>query len=406
MQQNNKKVIIAIILMAVLMTAAIFTQAISPRAKACEAKTSAVDTFYDGEFDGSEAASSGFQTGATSMTVMEVSTARVLKTKNAFLKRPMASTTKVMTAIVALKKCKLSDIVKVDKRAVGVEGSSIYLQQGDKISVEDLLYGLMLRSGNDAATALAYHIAGGIEEFAKLMNEEAREIGALNTNFVNPHGLHHDNHYTTAYDLALISAHGMRNPEFKKIVGTKTHKAKWEGRDYVTVMHNKNKILNYSGGTGVKTGFTKKAGRCLVASSMQNGMEVVCVVLNCGPMFEDCYALMQEAHNIYKMVEVLPEYYHIGSIAVNNSKTEKVNVYSSGAHYYPMTDGEKNGIHTKIEMPSVLEAPVKSGYEVGKIKIYYDNQLLFVEKLYTIEEANTISFWDRLDDIISNWNRK
>ena len=182
-------------------------------------------------------------TAARAAVVMEASSRRVLYAKNPHMKLPMASTTKIMTAILAIEMGNLEDVVTVSPKAMGVEGSSIYLAKGERLTLEQLLYGLMLRSGNDAAVAIAEHIGGSVENFVRLMNRKAVQIGARNTNFVNPHGLHDDMHYTTAYDLALISAYAMQNPVFRTIVSTKYKKIPWEGRSYDRVLQNKNALL-------------------------------------------------------------------------------------------------------------------------------------------------------------------
>ncbi len=198
---------------------------------------------------------------AECMIVLERDTERVLNEKNADKKRPMASTTKIATAITVIDNVTdLDKIVRVPAAAVGVEGSSIYLEKDEELTVRDLLYGLMLQSGNDCAAALAITTAGSIENFATLMNETAAKVGADNTNFVNPHGLHHDEHYTTARDLGKITAYAMKNPIFREIVGTKRYVMPWKDREYDRVIVNKNKILStYEGGDGVKTGYTKKS---------------------------------------------------------------------------------------------------------------------------------------------------
>jgi D-alanyl-D-alanine carboxypeptidase (penicillin-binding protein 5/6) len=180
------------------------------------------------------------------------------------------------------------------------------------------------------------HIAGSVEDFAGLMNERAREIGASNTNFVNPHGLHHDEHYTTAADLAMISAVAMKNPTFRKIVGSKS--ARFEDRAY----YNKNKMLStYDGATGIKTGYTKKAGRCLVSSSMRNGMEVVCVVLNCYDMWVKSKQLMTDAHQRYALVDLFDNV-AINDVAVIGGSEESVGIKVGSNARYPLTNEEKN----------------------------------------------------------------
>ena len=219
----------------------------------------------------------------------------------------MASTTKIVTALTVIKHCNLDDTVEIPRQAVGVEGSSIYLREGEHLTVRELLYGLMLRSGNDAAVALALHTSGSVEAFAALMNEVAEEAGCVNSNFVNPHGLHDDKHYTTAYDLALISCSALENDDFREIVSTKTVRIRNEGYEYDRVLVNKNKLLsNYAAADGVKTGYTKKAGRCFVGSATRNGMQVVVAVLNCGPMFEDTASMLDAAFETYSYQIVVP----------------------------------------------------------------------------------------------------
>ena len=207
-----------------------------------------------------------FNTSAKAMCVIEKDSLRVISSKNMHEKLPMASTTKIVSAITVIQNCdNLDEIIQVDDSAIGVEGSSIYLRQGETISVKDLLYGLMLRSGNDSAVALACHTAGNVETFAKLMNETAKNAGATNSNFVTPHGLDHKDHYTTAYDLAKITAYALNNPIFKEIVSTKMHVVEATNKSEKRYMSNKNRLLNtLDGCIGVKTGYTKRAGRCLV----------------------------------------------------------------------------------------------------------------------------------------------
>lgn len=242
---------------------------------------------------------------ARAMAVTEYSTGQLLYAKNAQQKLPMASTTKICTAATVLRLCDdLEKEIEVPDSAVGVEGSSVYLQRGEKVKIIDLLYGLMLRSGNDCAHALAVSVCGDISSFAKEMNETARLAGATDSNFVNPHGLHDDNHYTTAYDLCKIAAYAYTLPHFAEIVSTQKHTMPWADHDCPRVLFNKNKILTtYEGGDGVKTGYTKKAGRCLVASATRNGMRVIAVVLDCGPMFEECARLMDSAFAQFEPVE-------------------------------------------------------------------------------------------------------
>lgn len=236
----------------------------------------------------------------TAKIVMEQSSRRVLYDEGRNVRCYPASTTKILTALCVLENSSLSDIVTVPKQAEGVEGSSLYLKCGDKITVEDLLYGLMLRSGNDCAVALAINTSGSVEEFVTLMNETAKNLGAYNSHFVNPHGLHDDLHYVTAYDLALICAKAYENEEFCKIVGTK--KCKILVNDEQRYIANKNKLLsNFEGANGVKTGYTKKSGRCLVGGAKKDGMQLISVVLNCADMWNDTVRILNFAFDNYYM---------------------------------------------------------------------------------------------------------
>lgn len=239
-----------------------------------------------------------YGTSAASAIVVERTGGKVLYSKNADEKRPIASTTKILTALTVLRICKdLEETVTVPDEAVGVEGSSIYLARGEKLRIIDMLYGLMLQSGNDCAVALAVTTAGSVEKFARLMNDTARASGASNSNFINPHGLPDSDHYSTAADMALIACAAMRHDVFREIVATKVYKdCTWKDHEYNRTINNKNKILSMlEGGNGIKTGYTKAAGRCLVSSAQRNGKEVICVVLDCGPMFEDSCKLINAA---------------------------------------------------------------------------------------------------------------
>lgn len=211
-----------------------------------------------------------------------------------------ASTTKVLTALCVLNNLPLDRIVTVPKQAEGVEGSSIYLKAGEKISVRDLLYGLMLRSGNDAAVTLAIETSGSIEKFAELMNQTAKNCGAISSNFVNPHGLHDEMHFTTAYDLAVICAKAYERSDFTEIVSTKQRKISVD--DEPRYIANKNKLLNmYEGANGVKTGYTKKSGRCLVSGAKRCGMQLIGVVLNHSDMWNDTVRMLDFAFEEYRM---------------------------------------------------------------------------------------------------------
>ncbi len=221
--------------------------------------------------------------------------------KNSTVRRPMASTTKIMTALVALENASLDDVVKIPCEAVGIEGTSAYLREGDEFTVESLLYAVLLQSANDAAAALAIGVGGSVEKFAELMNEKASEMGLLDTHFTNPHGLDAPEHYTSARDLAMMTAYALKIPEFKSIVSTyrKTFSS-LDGECVRTVVNHNKMLLLYEGANGVKTGFTKKSGRCLVSSAERDGLDVICVTLDAPSDWQDHKAMLDLAFNSYE----------------------------------------------------------------------------------------------------------
>lgn len=308
-----------------------------------------------------------FTTTAKSAVVMERSSHRILFSKNPDEHLPMASTTKIVTALTVLNRANLDDVVEVSTKAVGIEGSSIYLRAGEHLTVRELLYGLMLRSGNDAAVALALHVAGSIEAFAAMMNETAREAGCTDSNFVNPHGLHDDQHYTSAHDLAVLTCVAMENENFREIVSTKTTRISNEGMECDRVLVNKNKLLsNYPGADGVKTGYTKKAGRCFVGSATKDGMQVVVVVLNCGPMFEETADMLDAAFATYRLQTAIPQ----NKVCGSRKEDGKQRYYVCPDPFsYPVASGESLTTHTDMDS------------DTPTIKVLLNDKVIFEREL-------------------------
>jgi len=318
------------------------------------------------------------ETSARAAVVMDVDSNRILYSKNMDEKLAMASTTKIMTTLVAIESGRLDEKVKISKRASYMEGSSIYLREGEVHTVNDLLYAIMLRSGNDAATAVAEHIGGSVEGFAEMMNKKAREIGASNTRFANPHGLDADGHYTTARDLALITCYALKNPMFSKIVSSK--KKVMEGppnENWDRVMINKNKMLwQFAGGDGVKTGYTNRAGRCLVSSATRDGMRLVCVVLNCGPMWNDSSALLEYGFNNYIKKRIVEKDSIFKVVEVRNGKERFVGVKPAENFDMALRADEIENVRLEARGLKAAQAPLKKGDHAGKLEIYIDNNLL------------------------------
>lgn len=339
-----------------------------------------------------------------SMCVIEKDSKRILMAKNENEKRANASTTKIVTFLTVLKNCNnFDEKIRIDDRAVGIRGTSIYLKKGEYLTIKELLYGMMLVSGNDAATALALHISKTVEDFALLMTKEAHNVGAINSNFKNPHGLDEKDHYTTAYDLALIASECYKYPIFEEIITTKNTKISNFDNTY-RYLKNKNKLLwTLDGANGVKTGFTNNAGRCLVSSAKRDNMQIICVVLNCGPMFEESAMHINDCFSKYKMVKLLPAYSYLKNVNVENSKKTDVKVFTKHSFYYPLTSEEEMLIKTEVNLPDYLIAPLKKEQMVGELKIYLDNHLLFCEKIYTMEEIKSNRIGDNIKTIISKW---
>lgn len=313
-------------------------------------------------------AEQAFSTTAQSAVVMEQSSRRILFSKNSDEHLPMASTTKIVTALTVLNHSSLGDVVEVDSRAVGIEGSSVYLRAGEHLTVEELLYGLMLRSGNDCAVALALHVAGSVESFAKMMNETAHSYGCKDSNFVNPHGLHDENHYTSARDLAILTCVALENTDFQKIVSTKSVRISNEGMEYDRVLINKNKLLsNYADADGVKTGYTKKAGRCFVGSATRNGMQVVVVVLNCGPMFEETGAMLNTAFANYQLKNIIPQNKMCGSRLEDRKRC----YYLCKQRFsYPITAGEKLTCQIDMESKQPTISVYLNGVTIHEMELF------------------------------------
>ncbi len=332
--------------------------------------------------------------------VLEQNSKRVLTGINEDVKLPMASTTKILTAITVIENADLNAEVKIPKEAVGVEGSSIYLREGEVLTVESLLYGLMLRSGNDAAVALAIHVSGGIENFAKLMNATAKKCGANNSNFKNPHGLTDAEHYTTCYDLALITAYAMDNSIFEKICSTK--KIKCGDRIFI----NKNKMLaNFDGCNGVKTGYTVNAGRCLVTAAKRDDMQLISVVLNCPDMYERSSVLLNDAFENFQMIKVKEKGSKLCTLSINNGMTldEAFDLKLSEDIILPLTKQEVKSISFSCDVVDFLNFPVKKGEYVGDLSVFVGKDLIFSLKLVTIEEINEYGIDQILNGIFVRW---
>lgn len=309
---------------------------------------------------------------ARSAILYDLSYGRILYEKNPKQRRANASTTKMLTAIVAYENGNLEDVVTVSKKAATTGGSTIKLRTGDKITLGDLIKGLLVHSGNDAAVAIAEHIAGSEEEFAKLLNEKAEKIGAVDTNFITPHGLDSENHYSTAFDLVLIGKCLLEIPFLSNIVSQKSVEIKINGNS--RILGTTNEMLGtYIGANGIKTGFTGDAGRCLVTSVTKDDRRLICVVLGCDTKKDrtlDSIKLLDYGFKEYTIVD-LSEYFR-KTICINVDKSEgKIYTLTKEIELkYPLKDSEISEIKVNYKIKNDLEAPIKKGTSVGISEIY------------------------------------
>lgn len=353
-------------------------------------------------FTGSTRAEEEIQTSARSAILIERHTGQVLLSHNADEALPMASTTKVMTALMTLEYGKLDEIVTVGRNAYGVPGTSIYLNLGEKITLRDLLYGLMLASGNDAAVAIAEHIGGDVSTFCRMMTERAAQLGCRDTLFINPNGLPVRGHHTTASDLALIAREAMRHELFREIVSTQRASIPWEGRTYSRILNNKNKLLStYEGATGIKTGYTKAAGRCLVFGAKRDGLDVIGVVLNCGNWFEEAARLMDQGFALYENFIALLEGENVRVLPVTDGRQETVCIRAAETLQAPVRKGQIPV--WMYELPDEVPAGTSEGEQVGKALLMMGDQELASVALVAAETLAKRDYSYELDRILRSW---
>ena len=332
------------------------------------------------------------QVGAKSAITIEQSTGRILYEKDAHTKRRIASITKIMTAILAIESGKMDKTVTVSESILKAEGSAIYLKVGEKIKLSDLVYGLMLRSGNDAAIAIAEYVGGSVEGFATMMNQKAEWIGMENSHFTNPHGLDDsNNHYSTAYDMAILTQYAMKNKNYRKIAGTKIHRAPNPNEAWDRVWQNKNRLLTekYKYCTGGKTGYTKKAKRTLVTTASKDGVDLITVTIDDSTDWADHIALYEAGFDQYSLVEVLPE----GPIDAVKKGFYKKKAHLRSSLIYPLTDEEKEKVKVvyKLQKPKKKWRNEKKWPEkVGVAELILDGEVLYKKPIYLKKEKKTV----------------
>ncbi|RLL48164.1 D-alanyl-D-alanine carboxypeptidase [Oceanobacillus piezotolerans] len=329
---------------------------------------------------------------ANNAVLIEQTTGRVLYEKAAHEQQSIASITKIMTAIIAIESGMMEEKATVSRDAIYTEGSSIYLEQGEKITIEDLVYGLMLRSGNDSAVAIAEHIGGSLDGFVYLMNEKAKWLGMTNTHFDNPHGLDSDNHYSSAYDMAILMRYAMENKTFQKISGTTSYQS--ENRSYS--WRNKNKLLTqlYDYCTGGKTGYTKKTGRTLVSTASKDGMDLIAVTLDAPDDWNDHISMFEYGFQQYKMDSISED-----GFAEFRIKDISKNIvgYLNEEIKYPLTESEASSLQVKNY---ILKEPEDE--TIGKQLFYLEDTLIAEAPIYSKQQAERQP--TMLSDMLSFYN--
>jgi D-alanyl-D-alanine carboxypeptidase len=331
--------------------------------------------------------------------LIEQSSGRVLFEKDAHEKRRIASITKIMTAVLAIESGKLNEMVKVSKNATRAEGSSLYLKENEEIKLEDLVYGLMLRSGNDAAVAIAEYIGGSVEGFAFLMNQKADEIGMLNSHFTNPHGLDDSNdHYSTAYDMAVLTRYAMMNDTYKLIAGTEVHRAPNPTESWDRVWRNKNRLLTelYEYSTGGKTGFTKLAKRTLVSTATKDGMDLIAVTLNGPDDWNDHINMFETAFKTYEMVQVVEK----GFISGIQSDKYKNKAVLNHDFQYPILETERDKFELEYKLKQ-FKGERNIPEVIGEVIITFDDKPIKMMPIYYNNEKEETSFFESFKKVFT-----
>lgn len=341
-----------------------------------------------------------FSVSSSGAILMEQKTGRVLYEKNSHEIRRIASITKIMTAIIAIESGKMNDTVKVSKNAVYTEGSSVYLTPGESIKLQDLVYGLMLRSGNDAATAIAEHVGGSEEGFVFLMNQKAEELGMENTMFSNPHGLDdHEKHYSTPFDMAILTKYVMENETYQTISGTKVYK--FEREEGPQQWKNKNRLLTekYKYCTGGKTGFTKRAGRTLVTTASKDGLDLISVTLDGPDDWNDHISMYEYGFKNFQLKKI----FNKGSLSIKLEGMENKELFFEKNVYYPLTEKELADIKVEYQMLDQKKIRKKTKGEVGLAILYFQSEAVRKVPIFVKEKVhNEKSRWEKMKDFFFN----
>lgn len=331
---------------------------------------------------------------------------KILYEKNINEKVPNASTTKILTAIVAYENSNMEEMVEVSTRAASIGGSKINLRKGDKVKMDNLMKGLLMSSGNDAAIAIAEHVGGSVEEFCNMMNKRAIELGAQNTNFTTPHGLDNDEHYTTLHDLLIFSKYFMQIPYLREIANTEQTIIKIN--NYEKELRSTNEMLFlYDGVNGIKTGYTSKAGRCLITSIASGDRTLITMVLGCETKkqrTEETIKLISYGYDNFEVINILENMKKIFEMRVRKAVEDKYKLEINGNKKVLIAKNEKNDIRYEYEIAEILTAPVEKGRDIGKITVWLNNNIISEIKIKSPNTIERKDFFYYFLEIFQNQN--
>lgn len=341
---------------------------------------------------------------ASSAILIEPFSGRILYEKNASEKRPMASTTKIMTALVATDMANPSEVLCIQGDCVKIQGTSLYLEEREELTLMDMLHGLLLRSGNDAAVAIGKHVAGDSHHFASLMNRKAWELGMHDTNFVNPHGLDDAEHYSTAADMARLATAFLQAPLLREICKTEEYISRELTTGKVRLFINNNKLLARDPrALGIKIGWTENAGRCLVAAAQVNGMELVAVVLDAPDLYTDVSKLFDYGFGRWNAQEFIPRGKVMDIVPVVQGKTARVALTIAQPVHFPVTATEAVSCSVHLDSPDLLHAPVAPGQVVGKALVTVEDCTIEVDLVAASHVSERVGMWSSISKWLRSW---
>lgn len=314
---------------------------------------------------------------ADSAVLIDQESGAILYAKAEHVRRAPASTTKILTALLAISYGKMEDVVVVSRRAASTPGSSVYLRAGDRLTLSELLKGVLMCSGNDGSVAIAEHLAGSEAEFARRMTIKARELGAMNSHFRNAHGLRAVGHYSTAYDLALLARRAVQERTFAALVSTRQSSMTWQDRQKIMQLNNTNRLLwSLEGADGVKTGTTSQAGKCLVASASRGGRRLIAAVLHCDDRWGDAARLLEYGFKNFTVLKGVQAGQVLATASIRGAKTRHLRLAARASVSITIPAGQEALVHRMIEVPREVKAPVKAGATIGRVGVFFGDQEL------------------------------